>query len=79
MNILTHSNAIPYSMFNFCKIFTKNAITFDQTEIERKKLLGGGDKFSEGGGVALKKTGLYRVKNINDATHFIHSQTYNIN
>ena len=38
LNILTKSIAITDSMFNFSKFFTKNAITFDLTKIERKKL-----------------------------------------
>ena len=33
-NILTQSIAITYSMFNFGKFLTKNAITFDLTEID---------------------------------------------
>ena len=37
MNILTQSIAITDSMFNFGNFLTKNAITFDQKEIERKK------------------------------------------
>ena len=37
LNILTQSTAITDSMFNFGNFFTKNAITFDQKEIERKK------------------------------------------
>ena len=37
-NSSTKSIAITNSMFNFGKFFTKNAITFDLTKIERKKL-----------------------------------------
>ena len=37
LNILTQSIAITDSMFNFGNFLTKNAITFDQNEIERKK------------------------------------------
>ena len=37
MNILTQSIAITDSMFNFGNFLTKNAITFDQKEIEIKK------------------------------------------
>ena len=37
MNILTQSIAIPVSMFNIGNFLTKNDITFDQKEIERKK------------------------------------------
>ena len=37
LNILTQSIAITVSMFNFGNFLTKNAITFDQKEIERKK------------------------------------------
>ena len=38
LNILTKSIAITDSMFNFGKFFIKNAITFDLTKIERKKI-----------------------------------------
>ena len=38
LNIMTKSIAITDSMFNFGNFFTKNAITFDLTMIERKKL-----------------------------------------
>ena len=38
LNILTQSIAITDSMFNFGNILTKHAITFDQKEIERKKI-----------------------------------------
>ena len=41
MNILTQSFAITDSMFKFGNFLTKNAITFDQKEIERKKYLVG--------------------------------------
>ena len=37
LNILTQSIAITDSMFNFGNFLTKNAITFDQKEIEREK------------------------------------------
>ena len=37
LNILTQSIAITDSMFHFSKFLTKNDITFDLTEIERKK------------------------------------------
>ena len=36
---LTQSIAIKDSMFNFGNFLTKNAITFDQKEIERKKYI----------------------------------------
>ena len=39
LNILTQSIAITDSMFNFGNFLTKNAITFDQKEIERKKII----------------------------------------
>ena len=38
LNILIQSVAIIDSTFNFGNFFTKNAITFDQKEIERKKI-----------------------------------------
>ena len=41
MNILTQSNAIKDSMFNFGNFLTKHAITFDQKKIERKKITRG--------------------------------------
>ena len=37
LNILTQSIAITDSMFNLGNFLTKNGITFDQKEIERKK------------------------------------------
>ena len=37
LNMFTQLIAITYSMFNFGKFLTKNAITFDLTEIGRKK------------------------------------------
>ena len=40
MNILIQSIAITDKMFNFCKLLTKNAITFDLTEIENKNFVG---------------------------------------
>ena len=36
---LDHSIAITDSMFNFGKCFTKSAITFDLTKIERKQII----------------------------------------
>ena len=39
LNILTQSIAITDSMFNFGNFLTKNAITFDQKEIKRKKYI----------------------------------------
>ena len=39
LNILNKSIAITHSMFNFGKLFTKNAITFDLTKIEEKKII----------------------------------------
>ena len=54
MNILTQSIAIIDSMFNFGNFFTKNAITFDQKEIERKKLYLVGMKFRCASNAAIK-------------------------
>ena len=45
LNILTQSIAITDSMFNFGNFLTKNAITFDQKEIGRKKRYLVGMKF----------------------------------
>ena len=41
MNILTQPIAITESMFNFGKFLTKNAVTFDLAEMERKKKISG--------------------------------------
>ena len=43
-------------MFNFGNFLTKNAITFDQNEIERKKRYHVGMKFCCASNVALKKS-----------------------
>ena len=54
LNILTQSIAITDSMFNFDKFFTKNAITFDLTEIERKNTYLIGMKFCCASNAAIK-------------------------
>ena len=54
MNILTQSIAITDRMFNFGNFLTKNAITFDQKEIERKKLYLVGMKFRCASNAAIK-------------------------
>ena len=43
-----------YSIFNFGNFLTKNAITFDQKEIERKKLYLVGMKFRCASNAAIK-------------------------
>ena len=45
LNILTQSIAITDSMLNFGNFLTKNAITFDQKEIEKKRRYHVGMKF----------------------------------
>ena len=54
MNILTQSIAITDSMFNFGNFLTKNAITFYQKEIERKKSYLVGMKFRCASNAAIK-------------------------
>ena len=55
LNILTQSIAITDSMFNFGNFLTKNAITFDEKEIERKKRYLLGMKFCCASNAAIKK------------------------
>ena len=64
MNILTQSIAITDSMFNFGNFFfTKNAITFDPNEIERKKIYLVGIKFRCASNAAIKKCQNRKKKN----------------
>ena len=51
------------SMFNFGNFLTKNAITFDQKEIERKKLYLVGMKFRCASNAAIKNVKIARKKN----------------
>ena len=62
MNILTQSIAITDSMFNFGNFLTKNAITFDQKEIERKKIYLVGMKFRCASNAAIKNVKIARKK-----------------
>ena len=62
MNILTQSIAITDSMFNFGNLLTKNAITFDQKEIERKKKYLVGIKFCCASNAAIKNVKIARKK-----------------
>ena len=62
LNILTQSIAITDSMFNFGNFLTKNAITFDQKEIERKKLNLVGMKFRCTSNAAIKNVKIARKK-----------------
>ena len=62
LNILTQSIAITDSMFNFGNFLTKNAITFDQKEIERKKLNLVGMKFRCASNAAIKNVKIARKK-----------------
>ena len=50
-------------MFNFDNFLTKNAITFDQKEIERKKLYLVGMKFRCASNAAIKKCQNRKKKN----------------
>ena len=50
-------------MFNFGNFSTKNAITFDQKEIERKKLYQVGMKFRCASNAAIKKCQNRKKKN----------------
>ena len=54
LNILTQSIAITDSMFNFGNFLTKNAITFDPNEIERKKIYLVSMKFRCASNAAIK-------------------------
>ena len=63
LNILTQSIAITDSMFNFGNFLTKNAITFDQKEIERKKIYHVGMKFCCASNAAIKNVKIARKKN----------------
>ena len=60
LNILTQSIAITDSMFG--DFLTKNAITFDQKEIERKKLYLVGMKFRCASNAAIKNVRIARKK-----------------
>ena len=62
MNILTQSIAITDSMFNFGNFLTKNAITFDQKEIERKKRYLLSMKFCCASNAAIKNLKIARKK-----------------
>ena len=63
LNILTQSIAITDGMFNFGNFLTKNAITFDQKEIERKYLYLVGIKFCCASNAAIKNVKIARKKN----------------
>ena len=62
LNILTQSIVITDSMLNFGNFLTKNAITFDQKEIERKKLHLVGMKFCCASNDAMKNVKIARKK-----------------
>ena len=61
-NILTQSIAITDSMFNFGNFFMKNAITFDQKDIDRKKKYIVVMKFCCTSNAAIKKFKIARKK-----------------
>ena len=60
---MTQSIAITDSMFNFGNFLTKNAITFDQKEIERKKRYLVRIKFCCASNAAIKNVKIARKKN----------------
>ena len=62
LNILTQSIAIIDSMFSFGNFFTKNAITFNQKEIERKKSYLVCMKFCCASNAAIKNVKIARKK-----------------
>ena len=55
-------NCITDSMFNFGNILTKNAITFDQKEIERKTMYLVGMKFRCASNAVIKNVKIVRKK-----------------
>ena len=62
LNILTQSIAITDSMFNFGNFLTKNAITFDPNEIERKKIYLVSMKFHCASNAAIKNVKIAKKK-----------------
>ena len=60
LNILTQSIANTNSMVNFGKFLTKNAITFNQKEIERKKGYHVSIKFCCASNAAIKNVKIAR-------------------
>ena len=60
LNILTQSIAITDSMFSFGNFLTKNAITFDQKEMKRKKRYLVGMKFCCASNAAIKNVKIPR-------------------
>ena len=62
LNILTQSIAITDSMFNRGNFLTKNAITFDPKEIERKKRYLVGMKFRCASNAVIKNVKIARKK-----------------
>ena len=54
--------AITISMFNFGNVLSKNVITFDLTEIERKKRYLVGMKFCYASNAAIKNVQIARKK-----------------
>ena len=62
LDILTQSIAITDSMFNFGNFLTKNAVTFDPKEIERKKIYLVGMKFRCAFNAAIKNVKIVRKK-----------------
>ena len=62
LNILTQSITITDSMFNFGKFLTKNVITFDLTEIERKTRYLIGMKFCCASNAGIKNVKIARKK-----------------
>ena len=74
---MTQSIAITDSMFNFGQFLTKNAITFDQKEIERKKKISRRDEIllciqccHQNVKIARKKKSTFFQKNFQQNRHF---------
>ena len=62
-SLFKYLDSITDSMFNFGNFLTKNAITFDQREIERKKRCLVGMKFCCASNAAIKNVKIARKKN----------------
>ena len=61
-SLFKYLDSITDSMFNFGNFLTKNAITFDQREIERKKRCLVGMKFCCASNAAIKNVKIARKK-----------------
>ena len=61
-SLFEYLDSITDSMFNFGNFLTKNAITFDPKEIERKKIYLVGMKFRCASNAVLKNVKIARIK-----------------